>query len=53
MQTRATGATSLKLTYNGSNQLASILVNVQLIGQNKFITCFATVEPLTFTITST
>jgi spore germination protein GerM len=45
--------TSLKLTYNGSNQLASILVNVQLIGQNKFITCFATVEPLTFTITST
>jgi hypothetical protein len=43
---------SLVLVYDGQNQLASITVNVTLVGQNRFITCFASVEPLAFTITA-
>jgi hypothetical protein len=43
-------SSSLKLTYTGQNQTASIVVNVQLVGQNRFITCFATVLPLSFTV---
>lgn len=41
---------SLVLTYDGTQQLASITVSVQLVGQNKYITVFASVEPLQFTI---
>ena len=44
---------SLVLNYNGQNQLASITVAVTLVGQNRFITVFASVEPLAFTIVST
>ena len=44
---------SLVLTYTGTLQLASITVNVVLVGQNKYITCFATVEPLSFVIVNT
>ena len=52
----ASGATvpwsNLILTYNGTNELAAITVNVTLVGQNKFITCFASVQPLNFSITA-
>jgi hypothetical protein len=44
---------SLVLTYTGTLQLASITVNVVLVGQNRYITCFATVEPLSFVIVNT
>lgn len=43
---------SLILVYNGPTQTASITVNVVLVGQNKYITVFATVLPLSLTITS-
>lgn len=43
---------SLVLNYDGTQQLASITVKVVLVGQNRYITCFASVEPLSFTITS-
>ena len=44
---------SLQLTYTGTLQLASITVNVVLVGQNRYITCFATVDPLNFVIVNT
>ena len=44
---------SLVLTYTGTLQLASITVDVTLVGQNRYITCFATVEPLNFVIVNT
>jgi hypothetical protein len=43
---------SLFLTYNGANQTASITVSIQLVGQNRYITVFATVLPLSFTISA-
>jgi hypothetical protein len=43
---------SLVLTYNGTQQLASITVSVQLVGQNRYITCYASVQPLSFTVTA-
>lgn len=44
---------SLQLTYTGSNQTAAISFQCQLVGQNRYITCFATILPLSFTITAT
>ena len=41
---------SLVLTYSGTQQLASVTVNVTLVGQNKFITCYASIQPLNFSI---
>ena len=46
-------AKSLTLNYNGSNQLASITVNVVLVGQNRYITCLTDVLPLNISITAT
>jgi hypothetical protein len=43
---------SLFLTYNGANQTASITVSIRLVGQNRYITVFATVLPLSFTISA-
>ena len=43
---------SLQLVYTGANQTASITVNVQLVSQNKYITVFASVLPLNFTISA-
>lgn len=43
---------SLQLVYTGSQQLAAISFQAVLVGQNKYITCFATIEPLNFTITA-
>ena len=46
-------SSSLVLTYNGPTQTASITVSVQLVGQNRYITVFATVLPLSFSVTAT
>jgi hypothetical protein len=43
---------SLVLTYTGTNQTAGITVSVALVGQNRFITVFATIQPLNFTVIS-
>lgn len=43
---------SLKLVYNGQSQVAGITVNVVLVGQNKYITVYASVEPLNFTLSA-
>jgi hypothetical protein len=43
---------NLQLNYDGTQQLASITVNVTLVGQNKFITCFASVQPLEFQVSA-
>lgn len=45
--------TSLKLTYTGTNQVAGITFNATLVGQNRFVTIYATILPLSFTIVST
>ena len=45
-------SSSLQLVYTGTNQTASITVNVTLVGQNRYITAFASVQPLNFTISS-
>ena len=45
--------TSLRLTYTGSQQLAAVTFNATLVGQNRFITVYAGIEPLNFTIVST
>lgn len=45
--------TSLQLTYTGSNMTAAITVSVTLVGQNRFITCYTTVQPLSFQIVAT
>ena len=44
---------SLKLTYNGSSQLASISFQAVLVGQNRYITCYASILPLNFSVTAT
>lgn len=44
---------SLLITYTGTNQLASVTFNATLVGQNRYITCYATIAPLNFTITAT
>lgn len=43
---------SIVLTYTGNNQLASVTFNATLVGQNRYITCYATLQPLNFTITA-
>jgi hypothetical protein len=43
---------SLVLNYSGTQQLASITVSVQLVGQNRYITCYSSVQPLSFSIVS-
>jgi hypothetical protein len=54
----AAGATTpswsnIVLTFNGQQQLASITFNATLVSQNRYITCFASVQPLNFTISVT
>jgi len=44
---------SLVLTYTGQTQTASITVAIQLVGQNRYITVYASVLPLNFTIVNT
>lgn len=44
---------SLKLVFTGSTQTAAITFNAVLVGQNRFITCYATIQPLNFTVTAT
>ena len=43
---------SLVLVYNGTNQVAGVSFSATLVGQNKYITCFATITPLSFTISA-
>lgn len=43
--------TSLVLSFNGSNQLAAVSFSATLVSQNRYITEFATIVPLNFTIT--
>lgn len=43
----------LTLVFNGEQQLAGITLAAQLVSQNKFITVFSTLLPLSFTITTT
>ena len=44
---------SLNLTYTGSNQLAAITFQAVLVGQNRFVTCYASIQPLNFSISAT
>jgi len=44
---------SLKLTYTGSTQTAAVTFNAILVDQNRYITAFATILPLNFTIVNT
>jgi len=44
---------SLILDYTGENQTAAISVGVTLVGQNRFITAYVTVQPLQFQIVAT
>ena len=41
---------SLILNYDGTQRLASVTVQVTLVNENAYITCFASVEPLQFQI---
>lgn len=41
---------SLKLTFNGAQQLAAVVVNVIFVGQNRFITETVSVLPLTLSV---
>lgn len=43
---------SLILNYDGGTQTASITVKIMLVGQNKYITVFASVLPLQFTLSA-
>lgn len=43
---------SLTLTYDGQNQLASVTFSATLVGQNRYITAFASIQPLNFTISA-
>ncbi len=43
---------SIVLTYTGSNQTAAITFNAILVGQNRYITVYASILPLNFTISS-
>ena len=43
---------SLVLVYNGTDQVAGVTFNATLVGQNRYITCFATITPLSFTISA-
>ena len=45
--------TTLQLMYTGENQVAGVTFSCVLVGQNRYITVFATVLPLNFTIVST
>lgn len=45
-------SSSLVLNYNGTQQLASVTVKVQLVGQNRYITCYSSVQPLSFSVIS-
>jgi hypothetical protein len=44
---------SLVLVYTGQTQTAAITFACTLVGQNRYITCYATILPLSFTITAT
>jgi hypothetical protein len=44
---------TLKLVYNGQQQLAAITVNVIFVGQNRFITTTVNVLPLQITLSAT
>jgi hypothetical protein len=44
---------SLVLIYTGSNMVAGVQFNCQFVGQNRYITVYASIQPLNFTITST
>lgn len=43
---------SLKLVYTGQNQLAAVTFNAIPVGQNRFITVFASILPLNFTLSA-
>ena len=43
---------SLQLVYNGDNQVAAVSFQATLVGQNRFITCYASILPLNFVITA-
>lgn len=43
---------SLQLTYTGATQTAAISVDVTLVGQNRFITIYVPIQPLSFTLTA-
>lgn len=45
-------STTLKLVYNGQNQLAAVVVSVVFVGQNRFITVTANVLPLSIVLTA-
>lgn len=45
--------TTLVLNYDGTQQLDNITYNAVLVGQNRYITAYASVQPLQFSITST
>lgn len=45
-------ATSLTLVFTGANQLAAVQVNVVLVGQNRFITEYVSIQPLNITISN-
>jgi hypothetical protein len=44
---------SLQLVYTGSQQLAAITFQATLVNQNKYITCYASILPLNFSVTAT
>lgn len=43
---------TLQLIYNGQQQLAAVTFDCQLVGQNRYITVYASILPLNFTITA-
>ncbi len=43
-------SSSLQLIYNGANQLAAVSFSATLVSQNRYITEYADIEPLQFTI---
>jgi hypothetical protein len=46
-------ASTLQLVFTGSTQVAAISVSVTLVGQNRFITIYVPITPLSITITDT
>lgn len=46
-------ASTLQLIYTGSNQLAAVQVSVVFVGQNRFVTAYVNVLPLSITVTIT
>lgn len=44
---------NLQLVYDGANQVAGVTFNATLVGQNRFVTIYASILPLQFTLTAT